>query len=58
MEDMTHDELEKLLTSKGIPMEKFYEFMHGQTISKNEQGETVYYGCDIDRFLKGKAVID
>lgn len=58
MEDMTHDEVEKILTSKGIPMKKFYEFIAGQTISKNGQGEIVYYGCDIDRFLKGKAVID
>lgn len=57
-EDKTHTQvLELLKTNKRTPKE-FYQFMAGQTVCMNEEGDTVYFADDIYRFFNNKPVID
>ena len=56
--DFTFKEIEKICVKHGRTMKSFFIFMNGQTVSENDKGEIVYYGCDVERFIKRMRVID
>ena len=56
--DYTQAEIKELCKKHGRSMKEFYAFMGGQTVSMDDKGETIYYGCDVYRFFNRMGVID
>jgi len=46
-------EIKKLLKKHKKTWKDFNNFMYGQTVGKGKKGETLYYKCDVERFLEG-----
>ena len=55
---MNEKQLRKILKENNRTWEEFLEWMHGQTMSADENGETNYYDWDVDRFIKHLPIID
>ena len=49
---MNKKEIMKLLKEKGRTWKEFNEFMYGQTVSMEENGEINYYECDVENFFR------
>ena len=49
-EDYTEQELKEYLKNKGYSYDKFQEYMIGQTVGIDENGKTLYYSYDIERY--------
>ena len=51
-------EVKKLLKANNKTWKEFLDWMNGQTVSFDEDGETDWYDWDVERFIAGQPVID
>lgn len=49
---MKEKDVRIFLQKNELTWEKFMEFMVGQTISEAENGETIYWTDDVNRFVR------
>lgn len=51
---MNQSELEKTLRENKLELKDFYEWMTGQTVALDDKGETIWFDCDVRRFIRGR----
>jgi NOL1/NOP2/fmu family ribosome biogenesis protein len=51
---MNQKELEKTLEANKLEIADFYKWMDGQTVGLDDKGETDWYDCDVERFIRGR----
>jgi|GEM_PF-4144605 len=47
-------ELQKLLEANNLKEADFYKWMEGQTVGLDEDGDTNWFDCDVERFIRGR----
>ena len=52
------DEVIELCLKYNKSFDSFNKFMEGQTIALNDQEDSLYFGCDVKRFMTGFGLVD
>lgn len=55
---MNTEEAKKTIEDAGKTWKDFMEWMFGQTVGVDDNGETIWYKHDVERFIQGKPIID
>lgn len=51
---MLEKEVKELLSKNGLQWEDFAQWIIGQTVHSNENGETLYFEWDVKRYINAK----